>query len=235
MGNLRWPCVVSWWNLNLPPDSELHLKPTGAGSVKDIWNQAVKDFLATDDDWLLSAHHDVVFEPDTLLRLLSWDKPLICALIFMRQAPIIPHIWRAYDGHEEQMTQRLKDTRNWLYAHPDWIKFGPFVMEPRPFDALVEVDFTSTSLTLIHRSVLETMRPYVADLWFECDDELRGGGEDRRFFQNARMAGFPAFVDRSCVAGHLVGDIPTSVADFIAWDSASDFLNTGERSDSQTS
>ena len=199
------------------------------GDIKHTWNNKIKEFLASGNDWLLSAHSDVVFAPESLLRLLSWDKPLISGLIFMRQSPPVPHIWNAYDGQEERMVQRINDTRDFFYARPEWIKFGPFVIDPRPDDALVEVDFTSTSFTLIHRDVLATMRPYVNDLWFVMDDELKGGGEDRRFFQNAKMAGFPAYVDRSCVVGHLANNIPTSVADFIAWDSASVFNNTGEQ------
>ena len=132
------------------------------------------------------------------------------------------------------MIQRINDTREYFYEHSEWIKFGPFVIDPRPDDALVEVDFTSTSFTLMHRDVLQTMRPYVNDLWFQMDSEITGGGEDRRFFQNAKMAGFPAYVDRSCVVGHLQNNIPTSVADFIAWDSASVFNDTGQKDDNST-
>jgi len=221
--------VDSWLNVIQPKDGKITLKHTGPGNVKYIWNEFVKEFLKSKDDWLLSCHHDVVFSPEAVNRLLSWENPLISALIFMRQSPPVPHIWNSYEGQEERMIQRINDTREWFYARPEWIKFGPFVIDPRPDDALVPVDFTSTSFTLIHRTVLETMRPYVADLWFEMDDELKGGGEDRRFFQNARMAGFIPYVDRSCVVGHLVGDVPTSAADFIAWDSASVFNNTGEQ------
>lgn len=219
----------SWLNAQKEYGDKLEVKHTGPGNVHVIWNNFIKDFLKSDSDWLISCHHDVVFAPGTIERLLSWDKQLISALIFMRQSPPVPHIWNAYEGQEERMVQRINDTRDWFYTRPEWIKFGPFLIDPRPADALVPVDFTSTSFTLIHRDVLETMRPYVADKWFEMDDEAAGGGEDRRFFQNARMAGFPAYVDRSCVVGHLVGDVPTSAADFIAWDSASVFNNTGER------
>ena len=215
--------------MKTPPDCEIDLVRTGPGSIKHIWNENIKAFLASGNDWLLSCHHDVVFAPDSLIRLLSWDKPLVSGLIFMKQSPPVPHIWNAYEGEEERMVQRINETRDYFYEHPEWIKFGPFVIDPRPDDALVPIDFTSTSFTLIRRDVLETMRPYVADLWFELDDEISGGGEDRRFFQNARMAGFPAYVDRSCVVGHLTGDIPTSVADFIAWDSVSVFNDTGEK------
>ena len=80
--------------------------------------------------------------------------------------------------------------------------------------------------------MLEDIRAKVPDqgdgLWFACDNETSGGGEDRRFYEYARQAGYEAFVDRSCIAGHVAGDIPTSSADFIAWDSVSDFHNTGE-------
>ena len=194
------------------------------------WNKAVLDFLATDSEWLLSIHNDVVVAPETLLRLLSWRKPLISALTFMRTGPVLPHIWKAYDNDPSgYMVMRINDTREWLYAHPEYIaKITPSVMEPKPKDALAEIDFTSTSCTLIHRTVLEAMRPLVKDLWFEWDDDLHGGGEDRRFFVNAKAAGFPAYVDRSCIVGHITGDVPTTAFDFIAWDSVSTYNNLGE-------
>ena len=174
-------------------------------------------------------HNDVVVAPETLTRLLSWNKPLVSALVFMRTNPIVPHIWKTYANDTSgRMVMRINDTRDWFYNHKEYIRSGAFVMEPRPDDALAPIDFTSTSCTLIHRSVLEAMQKIIGDLWFVMDDDLAGGGEDRRFFTVAKEAGFDAFVDRSCVAGHLVGDIPTSSFDFIAWDSVSTFTDTGE-------
>jgi GT2 family glycosyltransferase len=187
------------------------------------------DFLDnTDDEWMLSIHNDVVVAPETLLRLLSWDKPLVSALVFMRVGPALPHIWKSHEESRGRMVMRINDTREWFYKHKEYIRMGSFVMEPRPDDALAPIDFTSTSCTLIHRSVLETMRPLVNDQWFLWDDDYNGGGEDRRFFTEALRAGFPAFVDRSCVAGHLTGNVPVSSMDFIAWDSCSTFEGTGE-------
>lgn len=224
----RWPCVMSWLNINKPADcEEIKFVRSGANNVKYSWNRVIENFLKSDHDWLLSVHNDVVFEPDTLNRLLSWDKKLISALIFMRQSPIVPHIWKQYDD-PTKYAHRIQDTREWFFKHPELIRFGSFIAEPRPEDALVPIDFTSTSCTLIHRSVLEGMRELVADVWFEWDDDYNGGGEDRRFFENAAKCGFEAFVDRSCVVGHLVGDIPTSVADFIAWENVSVYEDTGE-------
>lgn len=226
--NARWPCVLSWMNLKVPDGAERVFYRGVTNALRQSWNKAVKDFLASDSEWLFSTHDDVVFEPDTLRHLLSWNQPLISALIFMRQAPIVPHIWKAYNKGE-QYAHRIQDTREWFAKHTDYIKFGSFIMTPRPLDALVPIDFTSTSCTLIHRSVLEAMSKECGEEWFLMDDEMAGGGEDRRFFEIAARAGFQAYVDRSCVVGHLMGDIQASSADFIAWNNISVFHNTGEK------
>lgn len=226
-----WATTDSWWNLKTPDNQRLHKIPfSGANNPRVTWNKAVKDFLfKTRCEWLLSIHSDVVVAPDTLMRLLSWEKPLISALVFMKVGPALPHVWKKYDGDTSgRMVQRINDTRDWLYNHPEWIQRGAYVMEPRPDDALVEIDFTSTSCTLMHRDVLNAMRPLVNDVWFECDDELNGGGEDRRFFQNAISLGYTPYVDRSCVVGHITGDVPASAWDFVAWDSISTWNGTGE-------
>jgi GT2 family glycosyltransferase len=224
----RWAVEESCWNLETPDNIKLRLKRTGPNNVRYSWNMAVAEFLNSGDDWLLSWHSDVVGVPQTLMRLLSWEKPLVSALIFMRSGPIMPHVWQKYPG-KEIYSPRIVDTRKWFYAHKEYIKsFGPFVMDPRPDDALASVIFTSTSCMLIHRTVLEAMRKKVKGVWFKWDDDYTGGGEDRNFCEHAKKAGFETFVDRSCVVGHLVGDIPTSAADFFAWDYVSTVLHTGE-------
>jgi hypothetical protein len=224
----RWPCVMSWLHMD-DADCQLSFVKSGANNIKFSWNKVVKDFLATDGDWLFSSHNDVQFDPGTLPRLLSWGKPLVSALIFMRTSPVLPHIWASYEDHQHPYIMRINDTYNFFRQHNEYAsKFGPFIMDPRPDDALTEIDFTSTSCCIIHRSVLEKMRVIIGEEWFRWDNDYNGGGEDRHFFEVARAAGFPAFVDRSCVAGHLVGDIATGVMDFITWQNTNKFEGTGE-------
>ena len=204
---------------------------TKPGNVETIWNNEIKEFLKSDSEWLWSVHDDVLYHPGTLVRLMSWGKPLISALVFHRQSPPLPHIWKS---HEEggEYAQRIDDTFRWFMKHPEDVKFGPHIIEPRPEDALAEIDFSSTSCTLIHRDVLEAMRDEVQEKWFKMDDEIAGGGEDRRFFENARKAGYPGYVDRSCIAGHIIGDEPTGVADFIMWRQVSTFSGYGDKPES---
>lgn len=228
----KWPCVLSWMQArqkeNLPDDcDDIRFMRGFTEGHQDLrpWNSAVEEFLKSDSDWLWSTHGDVVFHPGTLKRLLSWNKPLISALIFMRQSPVVPHIWKSYDDDPSgRMANRIQNTREWFFDHLDYVRFGSFLMEPKPEDALVEVSFTSTSCTLIHRSVLEKMKAP----WFTMDS-YGGGGEDRRFHEGAKAVGFPGYVDRSCVCGHLVGDVPTSSLDFMMWSQVSEFKNTGEQ------
>lgn len=211
--------------MNAPEGCQLNFYRSLANNIKYSWNKAVRDFLESGDDWLFSCHNDVVIHPDTLPRLLSWGLPLVSALVFQRQSPATPHVWKSYTPDQNYYALRVNDTHDWFMAHKNAIQFGPQVLEPRPDDALTPVSFTSTSCTLIHRDVLTAM----SDPWFLWDDDFEGGGEDRRFFLNAAAAGYPAYVDRSCIAGHLAGDIPTGVADFMAWESVSRYEGTGEQ------
>jgi hypothetical protein len=103
-------------------------------------------------------------------------------------------------------------------------------MPEPPEDALTEIGFTSTSCTLIHRSVLEALREPMNEKWFVLDNNEVGGGEDRNFFQHAAEVGFPGYVDRSCVAGHLNGDLASGVPDFMVWYQSAKFMGTGEES-----
>jgi len=212
--------------MSIPDNVQMIWKRGTPGNVQVVWNEVVKEFLASDADWLWSVHDDVLFHTDTLPRLMSWGKPLVSALVFHRQSPVLPHIWKEIP-EGGGYSQRIQDTKNFFLRYPNHIKFGPHIIEPRPEDALEETGFTSTSCTLIHRKVLEAMREEVKELWFKMDSEY-GGGEDRNFFEHARIAGYPNFVDRSCVAGHIIGDVPTGAADFLMWESVSTFKGTGE-------
>lgn len=189
------------------------------------WNNAVEDFLKSDSEWLWSTHNDVVVDPKALIRLMSWNQPFVSGLVFMRQSPVLPHVWSSYDKQEDkQFVLRIKDVYDWFMKHMDWIKSGPFVMEPRPEDALVEIGFTSTSCTLIHRSVLEK----IEKPWFR-QHGYGVGGEDFYFFNKLRDAGFRGYMDRSCVSEHICTDVGPSSIDFVMWYQDSQYMNTGQK------
>lgn len=210
-----WPCVDSWMNVDWPRGEGCghNFVRSGANNPRYSWNAVVRDFLKTDYDYLWSCHNDIALHPGTLKRLLSWDKPLVSALIFMRGGTVLPQVWKGTVEGQEGYKFSVPEMVQWFRDHPEAISWQPVIIEPRPEDALFAVDFTVTGCLLIHRSVLEAMQ----DPWFLWDDDYKGGGEDRRFFENAKAAGFEGYVDRSCVVSHLGGDAPVSSMAFMAW------------------
>jgi hypothetical protein len=215
-----WRSVECYMNTHLPANvEEIEFKTSPAGSI-DIWNKVVREFLKSEHEWLWSVHDDILYHPDTLVRLMSWNQPLVSALTFHRTNPALPHIWKVIkDGEQSICGQLVGDTKRWfMEKHEKWILPGPVVIEPRPDDALIEVTFTSTSCSLIHRSVLEALEEPMHGDWFMQKDKTTGGGEDRSFFEAAIEAGFTPYVDRSCVVGHCFGAQPTGVMDFILWE-----------------
>lgn len=208
-----WPCVDSWMNIDWPRGDGCghNFVRSGGGAFKYIWNQVIRDFLKTDYDNLWSCHDDVMMHPGTLKRLLSWDKPLVSALAFSRGGVIFPLFWEGTEEGQRGYKYKVKETAQWFKSRDADVTFGVHLMEPKPEDALFSVGFASTGCMLIHRSVLEAM----TDPWFMEDDDFKHGGEDRYFCENARAAGFETYVDRSSIVGHLGGDVPIGLRDFM--------------------
>lgn len=218
----NWPAVLSWLNVEWPEGSTHDFVRSGHGDMATVWNRVIEKFLASDCDWLFSCHTDIEFWPATLKRLLSWDKPIVSALMFMRNGPAMPHIWegKVEDGRPGYLA-RMRETFHWYFNnHMEAIHTGSFIINPKPSDALYRVNFTSTGCTVIHRKVFEAIPPP----WFMVDTHTAdgAGGEDRYFCEKALAAGFPSYVDRSCVAGHMPINVSVGLLDFFAWMAATD-------------
>jgi len=230
----NWRAVLSWLNVDWPEGCKHDFVKSGHGELCDMWNNTVAEFLASDCDWLWSCHSDIEFWPGTLKRLLSWDKPLVSALMFMRNGAAIPHVWEGRpDTGKPGYLGKVRETFNWFFNnHMEAVTHGPCIIVPKPHDALFKVDFTSTGCTIIHRSVLEAIKPP----WFVADVTVVQGimartsaaGEDRVFYEKAAAAGFEAYVDRSCVAGHMPENVSVGVMDFACWMTAWDPLGKEE-------
>jgi GT2 family glycosyltransferase len=212
-----WQGVDSWFQTRLPDGYGLtfrHTGPDGDG-MGGAWNRLVEAFLKSGDEWLFSCHNDITYVPLTLVRLLSWGKPLVSALHFHRLPPHGPLVYR---GETKPHNYRIQfdEIREWLLTHQEIVRPGPAMLETATEDALVPIDFTSTGCVLIHRSVLAAIEPP----WFVYEYPI--GGEDRAFFEKAKTAGFQPYIDRSVIAGH--GTPPAGAMNWLAWDKSSTYL-----------
>jgi hypothetical protein len=204
--------------------------PDGAGwsftTVEKLGVEQARDVLAVrflegQAEWLLFVDSDATLHPRTIERLLSWGQPMVAALAFTRTPPPQPVIYAGGRPEQEvglpEFRIRVEETREWLRRWPELWQNGPAMIEPRPEDALTEVDFTGMHCTLIHRSVFETVPPP----FFERAHPVGGpwgAGEDYTFCRKAASCGFKIFVDRSVQAGHLLGEVSVGALGFLAYD-----------------
>jgi len=128
-------------------------------------------------DWLCYIDSDQVFAPDTLLRLLAWQRPIVGALIAGRHSPFPICALRG------------------MHSLP---------YEEVPAEGLVEVDAVGTGFMLIDRAVFNRLD---APWFEVGQINPERAGEDTYFCQKAREAGFSIAVDCGAVVGHHTGAV----------------------------
>jgi hypothetical protein len=217
LGDPPWPFVKSLLALNAP--SGFTFVERGPAPVDIARNQIVATFLQSPCSHLLMVDTDAVIHPNTLARLLSWRVPVVAALAFMRRGPLLPTVYRGQSPDDPDAFQtRIAEVHEYCQRHNALVTSQPVVLEPRPDDALFEVDRTGCHCVLIERPVLETVMPP----WFVRDEE-HNAREDFYFYEQCKAAGFPVYVDLSCMAAHLYGDRPLAALDHIVWDRVSQY------------
>ena len=195
------------------PDLEVgFLAARGYGGVDHACNMMVKEVLGTPKcRGLLILGSDAHLHPHTLVRLLQHQAGIVGALCFKREPPYTPVVGDGKKGFERFW---VDEVREWLTRYPSLVKdsdhsFG--MLDPRPDDALRQCDLVGTHTMLIHRYVLENIKPP----WFWRDEaSVVANREDVNFLIKAREAGFPCHVDLSVIAGHD----NFGARDFWVWD-----------------
>lgn len=136
-------------------------------------NGVVKDALAVGAEWLLFLDDDHTFPPDTLMRLLSHDLPVVGALYLQRQKPFRPIAYSEKAG-------------TW-YKH--------LRLPDLPNEGLVPVRAMGTGGMLIRSEVFRQ----IEYPWFEHGL----ASEDLMFCDKVHELGIEMFIDAGVRLGHL--------------------------------
>lgn len=163
-------------------------------------NKCIQAFLQSEAEYLLFLDDDMLFPPDVGIRLAKREKDVVCGLYFQRdEDKPTPH-WYRYSGYKVH-----KDWGNKGHMYrPMTAEVARLTRNIRPSDAaiavddaaLLEMDAGGAGCTMIHRSVLEKMKPP----WFRSQGATNG---DLMFFYKARKAGFKVWGDTGVICGHL--------------------------------
>lgn len=174
----------------------------GSGvNVAAARNSIVAKYLAQSTaDWLWMLDTDMIFQPDTLEKLLEHADP--------DRAPIVGGLCFGIDNG--RMFPTLYD----LTGTEDDIQFVRYD-QWKP-DAMMQVFATGAACLLVHRSVFEAIRDYEhpdrpgsrgfgrAFPWFqEVDFNGRVMGEDITFCLRAGKTGAPVHVNTAVHIGHV--------------------------------
>ncbi len=221
VGGPTWPMFDTLLQLRTPDGSPYRYKRVKGKPVDEARCELADALMLSDCDGILMADSDAGLHPDTLVHLASWDQPIVGALCFSRYVPPMPTICCGRTDDYTSYFTYIDETVDWLKHHIDLAKPGPAILDPAPADSLralhtEEGGFTGGHCILIRREVFEALEPP----WFSN----RKGYEDRYFCEKAIAAGFPLYVDRSVVAGHVIGDErQIGALDFLAWDMITDW------------
>ena len=182
-------------------------------------NLLVKTAQETGAEWLFFLDKDAWVHPLTLIRLLESRAPIVGALCFGGSKPTTPTVYDAWTGNL-QARVAVDDTRVWIQANKELHTNAPVVMGNRPPGAVVKVAATGGHCLLVKRSVFDV----IDEPWFKANPATgRGRGEDLYFCHKAAQHGYQIVVDRSVVAGHMVGNVSIGCLDFLAWDRFTDW------------
>lgn len=173
--------LAGWLFSIIPPEGWTYLLDFVSKQPVDACrNEIVKRFLEQDQaEWLFMIDDDIVPWP-TILEMTQYNKKVISALCYIRKngVPITTCV---------------------LKRKADWVKYGG--MKEGTGEPL-EVQGVGTGAVLIHRSVLEKVKPPWFRFTYNADGTMRQG-EDFYFSQKVKKAGYSLWLDASRPCGHI--------------------------------
>ena len=158
-------------------------------TVFDYW------FDKTDYEWLLWVDSDVVISPEKFKLL--WDNR------DAEKRPMITGVYFTTDNPEEPLMVPMPTLFNFMTKEDG--SFGLSRIHPMPENQLVKVDAAGMGFILMHRSVVEKVRPIAPDgqVFMEMGRGTKFIGEDIFFFALCEKAEIPLYAHTGATAPHM--------------------------------
>jgi hypothetical protein len=162
-------------------------------------------FMESRASHLLFLDSDEIFAPGTANHLFRLNLPVVTGVVFKRNFPHEPCIYRRYD--KDRSMSLAPEMREWFLNNKVQIRPEPRILELPDNVGLVEIDECGTGCLMIRRDVMEAIpKPRFIG--------MQPVGTDLAFCRRIREAGFPIYADRRVLLGHLEEDA-ISMAEFM--------------------
>lgn len=165
----------SIYDLEIPEGYETTFQTFYGYRVDQVRN-LIADWVVRGFDYLFSVDHDITFAPDTLKKLLSHEKDMVCGIYRQR---LEPQRLEVYDLHQHRMS-----------------------MEQLYNKGLVQIGGCGFGCVLVHRNVLEAVG-YPQFEYHPALDHNNTVSEDNDFCKKATSAGYSMWCDPSILCGHI--------------------------------
>ena len=173
--------VQSLHCLQYPTNVEIDINIVSGHQLPFARNRIVQHSLETNADYLFFVDADMIFPPDTLVRLLKHNLDIVNALAFRRTKPNYPCIF------------------NWSETEKSYTTVAYTT-------GLLEVDATGMPAILIKTDVFRKMKEiWPNQPWYYYRDHLFSS--DLSFCENARKLGYKIMIDTDLKIGHLGEEI----------------------------
>lgn len=158
------------------PEGSIKQRITG-GSVPSNLNKIVASAKEHECSHVFIVEDDSSFEPDTLIRLLMHDKPVVTGLCRSRQAPFRPYIYSGLDP---------KTGLTWRELTPD-------------DTGLIRVAATGMGGILLQMSVFDKLKKPYFHSYYDGETEW---GQDVVFGKSLIEAGIEVYCDLDVIIDH---------------------------------
>ncbi len=149
-------------------------------------NKMVKDFLKDEDnEWLFMVDNDVV-PPEDALQMIDYGEKVVSGTVTIKK-----------EGVPQPVIVKQREDGKFRS-----VELEEFYEEVDDETGLIEVDGVGTGVLLVHRSVLEEMKPPWFRFIYNEDGTLKLG-EDFFFGQKLRDLGVPMYVSTEHVCSHF--------------------------------
>ena len=171
--------MESFMKLKYPRDTEVIFHILEQYQIPFARNRIVQLALENKSDYIFFIDADMIFPPDSLIRLLNRNVDIVHALSFRRTTPHYPCI---FNWNEKEKCYETID-----YSKED--------------NDLISIDAAGSACTLIKTDVFKKLKVP----WYYYKNHTFSS--DLTFSSNAKDAGFNIWVDRTLKIGHLGEEI----------------------------